>query len=1288
MATLVLQVAGQALGGSLAGGIGAVVGRAAGGLAGSVLDRTLFGADTVSEGARLSDLGVQTSTEGAAIPRIYGRARIAGQVIWATDFEEVVDEEETGGKGGGATVRTYEYYANFAVALCEGRITRIGRIWADGKPLDQSGVTYRVHHGGEAQAADALIAAKHAGESVPAYRGTAYVVFERLPLADFGNRIPQLTFEVARTFDRLERRIKAVTVIPGTTEFGYSDRLVTRIGTDDETVSDNRHSGAADTDWLAAIDDLVETCPNLESVALVVAWFGTDLRCGYCEIKPGVEARERAIDGATWSVAGVGRGGAHLVSTIDGKPAYGGTPSDETVIAAIADLKRRGLRVVLYPFVMMDVPTGNGLPDPYGAAEQAAYPWRGRITCHPAIGRAATVDKTAAAASQVAAFVGEARAGNLSAGDWRYRHMILHYAELAEAAGGVDAFLIGSEMRGLTTVRSGAARFPFVDALRVLAADASSILRSATKITYAADWSEYFGYHPSDGSGDVYFHLDPLWASAAIDMVGIDNYMPLADWRDGDHADSEVAPSIYDLDYLRGNIAGGEGYDWYYASDADRDTGTRTPITDGAHAKPWVFRYKDLVNWWSRQHFNRPGGVETGPATGWVPESKPIWFTEIGCPAVDRGANQPNVFYDPKSSESFFPYFSSGARDDYMQRRFLDAVMGYWEPEDDAFVASNNPVSSVYAGRMVDPDNIHIWTWDARPYPAFPALGNVWSDGDNWPTGHWLTGRLGGVTLQALVETLLDEYGIADAQVGAIEGAIDGYVLADVVSLRSVLEPLADTFRFTAADSGSRLRFDGRIRAPDGTVGDADIAVSDKDTTRLSVTRGQETELPHEMRIGFYDSGRDYERGTARVRRLRGTSARASGTSLAVAASVSTMESAAFVRLHDIWAARERFTFAVSPERVDIEVGDMLSLQVGDVARIVLVERVEDDGLRKVEARTIDPDAYRLARGGKDRPSTSTVTVLGKPIAAFMDLPMLSPQDRAHAPYLAVYARPWYGTAAVWRSATGESFASFATIGARASLGVLQSKLTPGPEGLWDRRRSLTVRLFSGTLSSRSDLQLLNGANALAVETTNGGWEVLQFANADLVADKTWRLSRLLRAQLGTEDAMAAGSVEGARVVVLNEAVVNLPLARADLGIPRIYRVGPARRNVADAAYAETTLTATGRGLRPFSPVHIRAHRDPVSGDVALTWVRRTRIEGDGWEGREVPLGESRESYEVLILDDGTLLRTLAADEPAVTYTAQRQIADFGALPDALTVSVAQINEFGAGIAREVTLHV
>jgi hypothetical protein len=464
----------------------------------------------------------------------------------------------------------------------------------------------------------------------------------------------------------------------------------------------------------------------------VVSWFGTDLRIGHCQVRPGVEVAAKTTQPYAWSVGGVTRDEAYVVSQVNDRPAYGGTPADRAVVAAIQDLKARGFSVTFYPFISMDVAEGNTLPDPYsGGTGQPPYPWRGRIVCDTAPGVSGSVDKTGACATQVASFVGAAAPGDFNiSGDtvlysgpaeWSFRRFILHYAHLCEAAGGVDAFLIGSEMRGATTLRSSASSFPFVNALVDLAADVESVLAAGTKITYGADWTEHRGHQPQDGTGDVYFHLDPLWASSDIDAVGIDVYWPLADWRDGEaHLDQEAGwRSIYDLDYLRSNIRGGEGFDWYYPAagatgneaSPERIAQDRLPITDGAYGKPWIYKPKAIKEWWENHHYNRPAGVESGSPTAWVPEGKPIWFTELGCPAVDKGANQPNVFIDPKSSESFAPYFSRGVRDDLIQRRYILALLTFFDPDHEDYVAGSNPISSSYGGQMVDIARMFVYPW-------------------------------------------------------------------------------------------------------------------------------------------------------------------------------------------------------------------------------------------------------------------------------------------------------------------------------------------------------------------------------------------------------------------------------------------------------------------------------------------------------------------------------------------------------------------------------------------------
>ncbi|MFC3118905.1 glycoside hydrolase TIM-barrel-like domain-containing protein [Jhaorihella thermophila] len=102
------------------------------------------------------------------------------------------------------------------------------------------------------------------------------------------------------------------------------------------------------------------------------------------------------------------------------------------------------------------------------------------------------------------------------------------------------------------------------------------------------------------------------------------------------------------------------------------------------------------------------------PAPHGCRSRKPIRFTEFGCPAIDRGTNQLNVFFDPKSSESAAPYFSRGWRDDAIQRSYLEATALYWaEP-------ANNPASSLTGLPMVDLSECAAWTWDARPHPFLP----------------------------------------------------------------------------------------------------------------------------------------------------------------------------------------------------------------------------------------------------------------------------------------------------------------------------------------------------------------------------------------------------------------------------------------------------------------------------------------------------------------------------------------------------------------------------------------
>ncbi len=1302
MATLVLGAAGAAIGGSIGGAIlgvsAATIGGFIGSTIGSYVDNWIIssltpGSNSSFEGQRLDTLHVTSATEGAVLPRVWGRLRMGTNIIWATDFRE---KKETttqggggkGGGGGGNKVKTteYFYFASFALAICEGPITGVGRIWADGALMDLSGVTWRWYPGDESQQPDPFMAAKSGAGATPAYRGTAYLVFEDLELTAFGNRIPQINVEVFRPLaddDTAEGLVRAITLIPASGEFVYATEAIRK-----SNGAENLNASAGTPDMIEALDRLDASAPNVESVSLVVSWFGDDLRCGECRIRPGVELSSKSTKPETWEVNGVTRDGAHLVSRDDeGRPVYGGTPADFSVVQAIQELKARGTRVTFYPFLMMDVPDDNTLPDPYSenaaGTGQPAFPWRGRITCSPAAGAAGSVDKTASAADQVSAFFD---------GIWGFRRMVLHYASLCASAGGVDAFIIGSEMRGLTTIRDGTASYPAVEAFRQLAADVRAILGPGTAISYAADWSEYFGHHATDGSGDVFFHLDPLWADPEIDFIGIDNYMPLSDRRNGfAHLDAQDGwPAIYDRAYLQSNIAGGEGFDWFYASAADRSAQVRTPITDGAAGKPWVFRYKDLWSWWSNPHYDRPSGVESGTPTGWVPESKPIRFTELGCPAVDRGTNQPNVFYDPKSSESELPYFSRGWRDDAIQRAYLEATYLFWGE------AANNPTSSIYGGRMVEVADCAAWTWDARPYPFFPELTDVWSDGENWRLGHWLTGRLGSASLAALVRDLCLRAGLTADQidVSGLWGAVEGYAVTGIEAPRNALTTLGRHFGFDAVESEGVIRFFMRGRASVAQLALDDLVASNVGGEPIELTRAQETDLPQALKWSVTRADEDYDAVVVEARRITVESSRISSESFPMAVPAEEAERRCRRALMEAWVGRETACFRLPPSRLALDPTDVVALDHDGRLTEYRLTSVADGEARNVEGLRQDRATGTLAPGTPRRSTPEAPVVFGEPEVALLDLPQISEDVAPHRPLAAAYSAPWPGEIAVWRSASDDGFEWLTGIMLPAQMGVLVSDLWSGPVSRFDHGNELIVDLNSGTLGSVTDLALFAGANGFAVESAVGVWEILQAGTAELLAEGRYRLTRLLRGQRGTEHAIGNPAPAGARVVVLDASLAALPVSEAELGIAWNWRIGPASHPVSGDTYVAETFTPSGAGLRPFSVAHVeqpwRTPRTP--GDLAIRWVRRSRtLSADSWAALEVPMSEEIEVYEVEILDGSTVLRTLSTATTSVVYTAAQQIADWGVLlgpSDSLDIRIFQLSALvGRGAPKTVTLH-
>lgn len=211
----------------------------------------------------------------------------------------------------------------------------------------------------------------------------------------------------------------------------------------------------------------------------------------------------------------------------------------------------------------------------------------------------------------------------------------------------------------------------------------------------------------------------------------------------------------------------------------------------------------------------------------------------------------------------------------------------------------------------------------------------------------------------------------------------------------------------------------------------------------------------------------------------------------------------------------------------------------------------------------------------------------------------------------------------------------------------------------------------------------MSGRNVLAIQSRLDTWELLQFGNAELIGQNRWKLSKLLRAQLGTEDALKAGFEIGASVVLINGAIETLDVSRSETDRPFELKAGLLGREFTDQFTTQLTVNPVRRGLKPLSPVHLKAIRDLESGDVVLSWIRRTRVDGDLWEAADVPLAEDNEQYVVSIRSGGQLVRTINVGSNSAVYSQQQQIEDFDAAATEFDFEVAQISTSeGAGIPR------
>lgn len=578
----------------------------------------------------------------------------------------------------------------------------------------------------------------------------------------------------------------------------------------------------------------------------------------------------------------------------------------------------------------------------------------------------------------------------------------------------VDAFVIGSELIGLTSVQDTDDSFPAVDELVSLAASVKSTVGSDVKVTYAADWSEY---HHTDGG---WYNLDPLWASSDIDMVGIDAYFPLTD-----------APQAgYDIEAVKAGWTSGEGYDWIY-NDANRTTQVNI-----AQEYAW----KNIQWWWENQHVNPDMST-----TAWVSESKKIWFTEYGFPSVDGAANQPNVFYDPNSSESSFPRFSKGRIDFRAQRTALTATEEQWQNSS-----------------MIE--RLFVWTWEARPFPFWPDLEEVWTDGPLWETGHWVPGKLGTSVLGAIVNDLAQRTGLSEAQIDVsdLDQLVDGFVLNRQINARNAIDALRSSYFFDAVESGAKVMFVNRGQNDSNAIDADDLMQNSRSedvSDLLGVTRLQELELPQKVDVVYLNKIADYQQGNQHSQRLTVSSQGVQTVNLPIVMTNQIAKNVADVLLYTAWLSRTSYDFMLPMEYARLEPTDVVSVSIGANTHDIRITKTElgTPGVMRVQGVAEDESAYDFySVAGTITPQTTGIDSVSDTVLTILDLPTLHSEngDQAAIRFAASgFENNWDGALVFRSDDNGANYEALADVPVAACVGKAITALADGVTGVFNEKK-------------------------------------------------------------------------------------------------------------------------------------------------------------------------------------------------------------------------------------------
>lgn len=532
----------------------------------------------------------------------------------------------------------------------------------------------------------------------------------------------------------------------------------------------------------------------------------------------------------------------------------------------------------------------------------------------------------------------------------------------------------------------------------------------------------------------------------------------------------------------------------------------------------------------------------------------------------------------------------------------------------------------------------------------------------------------GEILLSSIISDICELSRIPAFDASDLDQMVSGYMLPGPMKSRSAIEELAQIYHFDVVEQENKLIFRTLDRVSDVTIMPDDLVQTAKKSDKITLTRLQDLELPREIGLSFIDPDRDYQTGHQRARRLNVASDIVRQKTLPLVISSAQAKSVSEIQLDLAWAGRETLSFALPHKYADLIPGDILTLTLGTDIQDFLLQETEI-GLQGISCLAIKFSKFLLDRNSIADSGTVPAQVV-EPLAASQFLPLDMPTitgGNVTSPVLfwavAAGTGKWNGAGLFISRDNDQTYSQIDFSAADVVSGVVENILSDGPTAYWDQANELLVRLDNPdhSLSGETTSAILNGANIAWV-----GGEIIQFQQAVLEGDGSFRLSGLLRGRRGTERNVTGHGASETFILLTLATVSTAEMNFSDIGQIRQYKAVTSGERVEDVAPINHVFTA--EILKPFSPVHAQGSRDST-GTLTLKWIRRSRVGGDWMDNADVPLGELYEKYDVEILNGSTVVRTLTSDMPEVIYPDNLQIVDFGSIQANLDLRITQISD-------------